>query len=117
MCSKPTASRMPTPMRVASASIFVATLIGIVVLIALLLSLDLFLARVDRRESDAHAADEYAEGLRLLAVGRAEDAGVRFGAAVAIDRQNVNYALALGQAMLEEGRITDAEATLKALLS
>jgi len=103
--------------RTASTSVFVATFAAILIVTALLLSLDLFLARVDRRESDAHAADEYAEGLKLLAAGRAQDAGVRFGAAVAIDRQNVNYALALGQAMLEEGRITDAEATLKALLS
>jgi len=103
--------------RTASTSVFVATLAGILIVTALLLSLDLFLARVDRRESDAHAADEYSEGLTLLAAGRPQEAGARFGAAVAIDRQNVNYALALGDAMLEEGRITDAEVTLKALLN
>lgn len=102
--------------RTASTSVFVATFAGILIVTALLLLLDLFLARVVRRESDAHAADEYSEGLALLAAGHAQEAGARFGAAVAIDRQNVDYALALGEAMLEEGRITEAEATLKALL-
>ncbi len=36
--------------------------------------------------------------------------------AASIERSNVNYALALGEAMLEEGRIADAEATLRSLL-
>jgi Flp pilus assembly protein TadD len=96
--------------------VFVATFAAILIVTALLLSLDLFLARLDRRASDAHAADEYAEGRTLLAAGRAEEASARFGAAVAIDRQNENYALALGEAMLAEGRIASAETTLKALL-
>jgi tetratricopeptide (TPR) repeat protein len=96
--------------------VFVATFAAILIVTALLLSLDLFLARLDRRASDAHAADEYAEGRTLLAAGRADEASARFGAAVAIDRQNENYALALGEAMLAEGRIASAETTLKALL-
>ncbi len=95
---------------------FVATLAGVLLATALFLSFDIFLARLDRSASDAHAASEYADGLALLAAGRPSDASARFGAAVAIDRQNVNYALALGQALLEQGRTTDAEATLRALL-
>ncbi|HEX4352177.1 MAG TPA: tetratricopeptide repeat protein, partial [Polyangiales bacterium] len=81
-----------------------------------MLLLDLFLARVDRRESDAHAAEEYSAGSALLASGHPSDASVRFGTAVAIDRRNAGYALALAESMLEEGRTADAEATLKDLL-
>jgi Flp pilus assembly protein TadD len=104
------------PARAVNASIFIATILGIVALIGVLLSFDLFVARIDRRESDAHAADEYGEGVRLLQLGRASDAVERFSAATAIDRANVNYALALGDAMLRAGRTTEADSTLRALL-
>ena len=111
------ASAAPAPpARTASTSTFVATFAGALVATALLLFLDLFLARVDRRKSDAHAASEYADGLTALSAGHPQEATARFSAAVAIDRRNVNYALALGEALLEDGRVTDAEATLKALL-
>ncbi|HWH51412.1 MAG TPA: tetratricopeptide repeat protein [Gemmatimonadaceae bacterium] len=106
----------PIPARAADVSIFVATILGVVVLIGALLSFDLFLARIDRRESDAHAADEYNEGARLLQQGRPSDAVERFGTAASIDRANVSYALGLAEAMLAAGRTTDAEATLRALL-
>jgi tetratricopeptide (TPR) repeat protein len=85
-------------------------------MIGVLLSFDLLLAKIDRRESASHAAAEYAAGVRLLQAGRAAEAGVRFGAAVAIDRLNVNYALALGEAQLEDGRWSEAEGTIKGLL-
>jgi len=107
---------LPAPVRATHASIFVATIVGIVVLIGALLSFDLFLARIDRRESDAHAADEYDEGVRLLQQGRASAAVERFGTAASIDRANLNYALALGEAMLRAGRAADADTTLRALL-
>jgi predicted Zn-dependent protease len=111
------ASAAPAPpARTASASTFLATFASALVATALLLFLDLSLAQIDRRESDAHAASEYADGLTALAAGQPQQAADRFGAAIAIDRQNVNYALALGESLLEEGRVTDAEATLRALL-
>jgi thioredoxin-like negative regulator of GroEL len=109
-------SRQSAGRQLTSAPVFVATLAGALVAIVLLLFLDLFLARIDQRESDGHAASEYADGLTLLAAGQAQEAAARLGAAVAIDRRNVRYALALSQAMLVQGRITDAEATLKGLL-
>lgn len=102
--------------RAASASIFVATIAGTLIVIGLVLSLDLFLARIDRRESDDHAASEYAAGIALLRDGHAADAAERFGTAVSIDRANLSYSLALAEAMLEEGRAADAEATLRGLL-
>jgi tetratricopeptide (TPR) repeat protein len=102
--------------RVGSASMFLGTILGTIVMIGVMLSLDLFLAGVDRRESASHAASEYAAGVQLLQAGRAGDAAERFGTAVAISRSNINYALALGAAQLEAGRSADAEATIKALL-
>jgi tetratricopeptide (TPR) repeat protein len=113
--SEPVLSTVAPP-PAASIPVFLATLATVFVAIALLLALDLSLARVDRAESSAHAADEYAAGRALLAAGKPNDAAARFGAAVAIDRQNVNYSLALGEAMLDAGRTTDAEATIETLL-
>jgi Flp pilus assembly protein TadD len=105
-----------TQFRVANASIFMGTIAGIVVLIGLLLSFDLFLAHLEQRASAARAAAEYENGVSALRSGRSSDAADHFGAAVSIDRSNVNYALALGEAMLQEGRTADAEATLRTLL-
>ena len=102
--------------RVASASIFVATIAGAIIIIGVLLSFDLFLARIDQNESVGHAGSEYAAGVSLLRQGHAADAAERFGAAVAIDRHNLSYALALAEATLDEGRTAEAEATLRGLL-
>lgn len=104
------------PTRVADTPTFLATFAALLVAIALILPLDLFLARTDRRESEALAARNYAEGVELLANRHASEAAERFGAAVAVDRQNVRFSLALGEAMLAEGHVSDAEATLKAVL-
>src|SRR5215467_14364664 len=98
----------PTQFRVANASMFVGTIVGIVILIGLLLSFDLFLAHVEQRESAARASAEYQNGVSALRAGRPSDAADHFGAAVSIDRSNVNYSLALGEAMLQEGRTADA---------
>jgi len=95
---------------------FIGTLAGVVLLIGLLLTLDLFLARIDLRESARHAAAEYARGLALLGAARPAAAADHFAAALAIERDNVNYALALGEAQRRGGRADEAEATLKALL-
>lgn len=108
--------RATAQFRVANASIFMGTIVGIVVLVGLLLFFDLFLAHLDQRESAARAAAEYQNGVSALRAGRPSDAADHFGSAVAIDRSNVNYALALGEAMLQAGRTADAEATLRTLL-
>ena len=112
-----TGVRATAQFRVANASVFMGTIAGIVVLIGLLLTFDVFLAHLDHRASAARADTEYQSGLAALRAGRPSDAADHFGTAVSIDRSNVNYALALGEAMLQEGRTTDAEATLRALLA
>jgi Flp pilus assembly protein TadD len=102
--------------RVANVSIFIGTISGIAALIGVLLAFDLFLARIDQRESAARADSEYESGLAALRARRPSDASDHFETAVGIERTNVNYALALGEALLQEGRTADAEATLRSLL-
>ena len=53
----------PAPMPTASPAAFLGTFAVMAVAIVALLSFDLFLARIDRRESTAHAANLYAEGV------------------------------------------------------
>jgi Flp pilus assembly protein TadD len=111
-----TGLRATARFRVANVSIFIGTISGIVVLIGLLLVFDLFLAHIDERESAARADTEYQNGLAALRAGHPSDAVDHFGAAVGIERSNVNYALALGEAMLQAGRTAEAEETLRTLL-
>jgi Flp pilus assembly protein TadD len=106
----------PAPAPTASVAAFVGTFALMTAAIAGLLVFDLFLARIDRRESAAHAANLYADGVSLLARHQPATAAARFAAAVAIDRSNTSYALALAEAKLEEGQTADAEATLRDLL-
>jgi predicted Zn-dependent protease len=108
--------RVPPPLGVPNASVFVGTIATVALLIAALLSLDLFLARLDRSESAGRAAGEYADGVAALRAGRASDAAEHFGIAVGIDRTNVDYSLGLAEAMLQEGRTVDAESTLRTLV-
>jgi tetratricopeptide (TPR) repeat protein len=73
---------------------------------------DAFLARTERSENRAEAA-------RLAAAGHAAnpvDAVSNFKAAIAIERENPDYWLALGEAQLTAGQLTDAEGTLTELL-
>ncbi len=105
-----------TRFRVASVSIFIGTISGIAALIGLLLAFDLFLARIDQRESAARADSEYRNGLSALRAGRPSSAADHFETAVGMERTNIDYALALGETLLQEGRTADAEATLRSLL-
>jgi tetratricopeptide (TPR) repeat protein len=106
----------PAPMPTATAGAFVGTFAIMAAAIAALLSFDLFLAGIDRRESAAHAANLYAEGRALLAEHRAADAEDRFATAVAIERTNTSYALGLAEAQLDAGKAAEAETTLRNLL-
>jgi tetratricopeptide (TPR) repeat protein len=86
---------------------------GLVLLAIVALSgVDTFLARTERSEN-------LAEADRLAAAGRAAkpvDAVAEFKAAIAIERENPDYWLALGQAQLAAGQLADAEGTLTELL-
>lgn len=100
----------------ASTHTFLATFGVLLGLIAAFLALDFALANIERNETRRHAADVYAEGIALLAAGRASDAADRLATAVSLQRDNVPYALAHAQAILAEGRVTDAEQSLNELL-
>ena len=104
------------PLPTASASEFVATFAAILALIGGLFLLDVFLARIDREESRAHAANLYADGRSLLAARHARDAADRFASAVALDRTNVAFQVGLAEAMLADGRPREAEKTLQGVL-
>lgn len=112
--TEPVVATEPTP--TANAGGFVATFAVMAAAIAGLLVFDLFLARIERREATAHAANEYADGVSLLARHKISEAADRFSAAVSIDRSNTTYALGLAEAELEGGQTADAESTLHDLL-
>jgi tetratricopeptide (TPR) repeat protein len=97
--------------------VFVGTLAAVLVSIIVFLFLDLSLAAIDRRESADHAASSYEHGLALLRSRNPDAALDQFRIATALDRTNVAYALGLSEAMLEAGRASDAESTLKVLLT
>jgi len=84
----------------------------VLVAIVALSGVDTFLARTERLENRAEAD-------RLAAAGRGAkpiDAVADFKAAIAIERENPDYWLALGQAQLAAGQLADAEGTLTELL-
>jgi len=106
------ASREPT----ARTPVFVATFAALLAAIFVMLAFDLFLARLDRRASESHAASLYADGVARLRSGRPLDAIDLFAAAVSVNRRDPDYSLALGEAQRQAHRFTDAEAPLRALL-
>jgi Tfp pilus assembly protein PilF len=104
------------PVSPATVASFVGTLVGVIVLIGALLAFDVFLSRVDERESSHHAVAEYQRGVALLDANDPRRAVEHFEAALAIERENVNFALALGEAQRRAGDASKAEATLEDLL-
>jgi Tfp pilus assembly protein PilF len=97
--------------------VFAGTIAAVFLSIIAFLFFDLSLAAIDRRESAAHAATAYEHGLALLRDRDANAALDEFRVAVGLDRTNVGYTLALSEAMLEAGHASDAESTLKVLLT
>jgi tetratricopeptide (TPR) repeat protein len=105
------------PLPSATAPEFLATFALILLAIVAFLFLDEWLAKIDRDESRAHAANLYAEGRTLLATHDADAASNRFASAVAIERTNTRYEVALAEAMLADGRTEDADETLESVLA
>ena len=104
-------------MQSAGAPAFVGTIALVVLSIVGFLFFDISLAAIDSRESAGHAASAYEEGSALLRAGRPTAAVEQFRTAVTIDRSNINYGLALGEALMDAGHLSDAESTLKVLLT
>jgi len=92
------------------------TLAGAMLAIVALFFIDTFLAKTERVESRVEAARFYANGQQLLEQGQSAEAVAQFRSAIAVERDNQDYQLALGQALLAAGRLADAEAALNELL-
>ena len=97
-------------------SSFLGTFAVVLLAIGALFVVDSFLARTERSESDAEAARLFEEGQHLRQEGRSEDAVHQFQAALSIARGNRDYHIALASALLEAGKLTNAESALSDLL-
>jgi tetratricopeptide (TPR) repeat protein len=84
--------------------------------IAALFVIDTFLAKMERTEDRAEANRLFSEGRKLMQQGNPAMAAQRFDDAVAIERENRDYRLALAEALLASGKIMEAESTLADLL-
>jgi tetratricopeptide (TPR) repeat protein len=102
--------------RTASAQTFLVTFALIFAAMAGLFVVDTFLAGVQQRAGRAEAAARFREGKALLAKGDAKEAAERFKAAIAVERDNRDYQLALADASRASGRPDAAVAALKPLL-
>lgn len=92
------------------------TLFFVAIAAASLVLIDSVLARTEHRETAAEAARFYRDGQRLIQQGKYDDAADAFRSAIANARDNANYPLALGQALLAAGQLDEAGATLTDLL-
>jgi Tfp pilus assembly protein PilF len=109
-------SRPPVVRRAANTVRFVVTIAAVAALIVGLVTIDLLLVTAHHGGADRYAAAEYRTGMSLLAGGRVAEAAEHFSAALRIERDNIRYALALGEAQWRAGNLVDAEATLKNVL-
>ena len=102
--------------RAATGTSFIGTFVLVFLALGTLFAMDTFLVRVERAEDRAEAMRLVTEGYRLLQNGRSEEAGERFKDAVAIERDNPEYRLALAEALLAAKNFVEAESTLNELL-
>ncbi len=77
---------------------------------------DTFLEKAEQAESMAEAERLYREGQAQLKKGQPSDAAEQFRNALSFARENPSYELALAQALLESGKLHDAEAVVNAIL-
>ena len=101
----------------ASGRQFLRTLGLVALAISVMFTVDTFLAKTEESESRVEAARLFAEGQRLLDQGHNLEAAERLKDALAIQRVNRDYELALARAQLGAGQYPDAEATLGTLLA
>lgn len=110
----PVVQQAPPP--AATVSEFIATFAVILAAIAGLLLFDTGLARVDVSRRKGFAAEEFAEGERLIAEGKIEQGIEHVRTASTLDGDHSAYGVALAQATLADGRPHAAEQMLLPLL-
>lgn len=79
------------------------------VLVVALTALDRFLAATESAEVQSSARNAYLAGFRLLQAGKANDAVETLRTAHALERENIEYELALVTALTEAGRTAEAD--------
>lgn len=95
---------------------FIGTFVLIFAAMAALFLFDSFLERTEVTESRAEARRLFDEGRRLLAQRRPADAVERLRGALTFDRGNTAYRLALTDALLSSGKLSDAESSAQVIL-
>ena len=88
--------------------IFVVTVAIVAASMATLAAADVWLVRMDRRETRAEATRLFEEGRALAGRGSHDDAIGRFRGAVGLVRDRPAYHIALARALLAAGRISEA---------
>jgi predicted Zn-dependent protease len=96
---------------------FFRTLFFVTIAGVSLVLIDSVLANTERRETALAAARLYGEGQRLMQQGKYDAAADAFRSAIANARDNPEYPLALGQALLDAGQLDEASSTLTDLLN
>jgi tetratricopeptide (TPR) repeat protein len=99
-----------------SAASFLGTFALVLIAIVALFVIDSFLARLDRSENLAEAQRLFDEGSRLTKQGRDDEAAQKFRDALADDRENRDYQLALARALAKLGEAEQALDQLRDLL-
>lgn len=107
-------SRTATPF--VSGRQFLRTVWLVALAIAVMFSVDTFLAKMEQNEVRVEAARLFTQGQKLLAQGQYQQAASSLKDALAIERSNYDYQLALARAQFGEGQYEDAEQTLNNLL-
>ncbi len=95
---------------------FFRTLFFVALAATALVVVDSVLANTERRETSLEAARFYREGESLMQQHQYSDAADSFRSAIANARENADYPLALGQALLDAGQLDEANSTLADLL-
>jgi tetratricopeptide (TPR) repeat protein len=92
------------------------TLFFVAIASVALVLIDSVLAGTERRETALEAARFYHDGRQMMQQHRYANAADAFRSAIANARGNMEYPLALAQALLAAGQLDDADATLTDLL-
>jgi tetratricopeptide (TPR) repeat protein len=104
------------PVPSATLSEFIATFAVILAAVAGLLLFDTALATVDFRQRKVYAAREFAAGQASITKGSVEQGIEHLRTASMLDAENSTYGVGLAQAILADGRPSDAEQMLLPLL-
>jgi Tfp pilus assembly protein PilF len=95
---------------------FIGTFALVFLSIGGLFAIDTFLAKTERTEDHIEGVRLFDKGQQLMQQGRNAEAIDPLKGAVAIERTNRDYRLALAQAQLAAGETADAETTLNEIL-